>query len=119
MFKTIEFLVRKPGITKEQFREHYETKHRPLAFETFPQIIKHVRNYPDDNPPMWPAGVEQPWDCIVEIYYRSREGYEELSEFMSDPTKNAEILSDGEIFLDIPKCGRLIVSDETADRSGS
>lgn len=117
MFKTVEFLVRKPGISREQFREHYEKKHRPLAFATFPQILKHVRNYPDENPEMWPAGMEQPWDCIVEIYYRNRAGYEELKAFMEDPVLNREVLADGEEFLDIGKCGRLIVDDETADRS--
>lgn len=117
MFKTIEFLVRKPGMSKEDFREYYETKHRPLAFETFPQIIKHVRNYPDDNPAMWPAGVDQPWDCIVEIYYKDKAGYEALNAFMSDPQKNKDVLADGVNFLDIEKCGRLLVDDETADRS--
>jgi hypothetical protein len=117
MFKTVEFLVRKPGLSKEEFKAHYENFHRPLAFKTFPQIVKHVRNYPEEKAAMWPEGLDQPWDCIVEIYYRDKQGYDELNEFMNDPNRNAEVLTDGAKFLDIEKCGRLIVDDVTADRS--
>ena len=119
MFKTVEFLVRKPGISKEDFRDYYETKHRPLAFKTFPQIVKHVRNYTDDNPAMWSHDTDQPWDCIVEIYYKDKAGFEALNEFMSDPERNREVLEDGMNFLDIDKCGRLLVDDVTTDRSQS
>lgn len=116
MYKTIEFLVRKPGISREEFKRYYEDVHRPLAFETFPQIVKHVRNYPEPDAPMWPAGMNQPWDCIVEIYYDSREGYLRLQEFMDDPVLSKPVLEDGEQFLDIAKCGRLLVDDFAAAR---
>ncbi|MFA7440189.1 MAG: EthD domain-containing protein [Sphingomonadaceae bacterium] len=117
MFKLLNFLVRKPGMSQADFRNYYETVHRPLAFKAFPQILKHVRNYPEDGGAMFPEGVDQPWDAIVEIYFRDRKGYEEMQAFMADPVKNKELVDDSFNFLDLARCGGLIVDEVVSDRS--
>jgi hypothetical protein len=116
MFKIIDFLIRKPGLSKEEFRAHYENVHRPLAFKTFPQILEHRRNYPEEGGVLFPEGMEQPWDCIVEILLTDRKGFEDMEAFLADPKLSREIIEDGERFLDIPRCGVLIVEEVVARR---
>ncbi len=116
MFKILDFLVRKPGMSKEAFREHYEKVHRPLAFKTFPQILEHRRNYPEDGGVMFPEGVEQPWDAIVEIFFTDRQGFDDMEAFLADAELSREIMEDGARFLDIPRCGVLVVEEVIARR---
>lgn len=49
MLKAVVLLRRKPGLTFEQFRHHYETNHVPLLRKALPAIGKYVRNYLDLN----------------------------------------------------------------------
>lgn len=116
MFKLINFLVRKPGMTPEEFRNHYENSHVPMALRTFPQILEHRRNYPQEGGVFFPEGVAQPWDAIVEIFMESRKGFDDMLAFLSDAEASREIVADGDMFLDGPRCGMLIVEEEIARR---
>jgi hypothetical protein len=113
MFKIIAFLVRKPGMTHADMRTHYETRHLPLARRTFPQIIEHRRNYPQEGGIFFPPGVVSPhWDVISEIWFADRDGFDAMMVFVSDPQASAELSRDEARFLDREKCGMMIV-DET------
>ena len=116
MIKILDFLVRKPGITREEFRAHYESSHVPLALKTFPQIREHRRNYAWEATPVSAGIVPVPWDCVTEIWVTDRAAWDELVAFMSDPERNGEVLADGEKFLDIPKCATLIVQEAITTR---
>ncbi len=116
MLKILNFLVRRPGLTPQQFREHYENSHVPLAFKTFPQILEHHRYYATEGGAMFPPGVEQPWDAVVAITLKDRQGLEDMFALLADPELSREIVEDGDKFLDGPKCGMLIVEDEITRR---
>lgn len=116
MFKFLNFLVRKPGLSPAAFRDHYENSHVPMALRTFPQIIEHRRNYPTDGGVMFPEGVDQPWDAVVEIFMESRQGFDDMMALLSDPEASKEIVADGDKFLDGPRCGMLIVDEVIARR---
>lgn len=115
MVKLINFLVRKPGMTPEAFRAHYENSHVPLALKTFPQILEHRRSYPVDGGAFFPPGVTLPWDCVSELWFADRKGFDDLLAFMGDPVASAEIAKDGDRFIDGSKSGMLLV-DETITR---
>lgn len=118
MFKFMNFLVRKPGMTTAEFRDYYEKSHVPLALRTFPQIIEHRRNYPSNGGAIFPDGIEQPWDAIVEIFMESRQGFDDMLAVLSDQEASKEIVADGDKFLNGPKCGMLIVDEVIARRRG-
>jgi hypothetical protein len=116
MFKLVNFLTRKPGMSPAAFREHYENSHVPIALRTFPQIVEHRRNYPLEGGAFFPEGIAQPWDCISEIWFADRRGFDDLMKFMSDPALNTEVAKDGECFLDGSKCAMLLVDETTSTR---
>lgn len=66
MVKTIGFMVRRPDITRAAFREHYETRHAPMAVPLFP-FRRYRRNHLIDQV------VEPGFDCISEFWFDSLE----------------------------------------------
>lgn len=113
MFKILAFLTRKPGMSPEAFRDHYETQHQPLARRLFPEILGHRRNYATDAGHLFPPGVAMPaWDAVSEIWFADRAGFEAMLARIA--AGEAQAISDDELrFLDRARCGMMIV-DETA-----
>ena len=74
MCRIILLLKRKGDLTHDQFREHYETKHRPRAEKLINGFcISYERHYlysinPNDAPPIY--------DAVTQICYPDRETYE-------------------------------------------
>ena len=115
MFKLIAFLTRKPGKTLAQFRDHYENSPLPMARRTFPQILEHRRNYIDQGGVMFPADGPAPqWDCLAEIWFESRAGFDSMVATVMDPKAGAELREDEVKFLDSAKTGMLMVEEVKA-----
>jgi uncharacterized protein (TIGR02118 family) len=96
---------RKPGMTFEQFREHYETRHAPLARSLVPQIKTYTRNYVRHDLSHRPEGLEgsgqgPDFDVITEITFGSREDYDQAMALMADPAVQRAIAEDEERFID-------------------
>lgn len=107
----MNFHIRKPDITRAEFRDHYENSHVPLALKSFPQIVEHRRNYPCEGGAFFPEGVSQPWDCVAEIWFEDRRYFDTMMNFLSDAVASTEITKDGAAFLDGAKCGMLLVDE--------
>jgi uncharacterized protein (TIGR02118 family) len=64
MLKFMVVVYRRADLTREQFREHLERVHGPLARQ-LPGLKKYTRNYVAAGPSREPPG----WDAIVELYF--------------------------------------------------
>ncbi len=60
--KTVGFMPKRPDISRAAFREHYETRHAPLALKFYP-FRKYVRNHVVASDPD-PVG----FDCLSEFW---------------------------------------------------
>jgi len=100
-------LKRKPGLTFEDFRHHYETSHAVLGEKFFGHLLKsYRRNYT-------PAGVrfsdhgsvtENAYDCITELIFKDANGSEELRRISNEPAVKQILTDDEERFLDRAAC---------------
>lgn len=64
MLKFMVVVYRRPDLTPEQFRRHFEQVHGPLA-KQLPGLRKYVQNYVCAD-----SSRESPgWDAIVELYF--------------------------------------------------
>ncbi len=98
MVKGIALLKRKPGLSPEEFRRHYEEVHAPLIRRLVPSIRKYVRNYVTVRP--FPPAAGQPeFDCVTEQWFDSMEGFQEMMAAMSGEAGRA-IRADERTFLD-------------------
>ena len=67
MLKFMVVVYRRPDLTPEKFRRHFEEVHGPLA-KKLPGLRKYVQNYASPD-----SSRESPgWDAIVELYFDDR-----------------------------------------------
>jgi hypothetical protein len=106
MIKLIWLLRRKPGVTLEQFKTHYETSHARKAQKYFGHLMSgYVRNYKfetaggGDMQPM-----EWDYDCVAEWILPSEEALNEIWAIFANPEIYAEFKEDETHFLDSDAC---------------
>jgi uncharacterized protein (TIGR02118 family) len=101
------FVKRKPGLTLDQFKDHYENRHAPLAIKLIPQIVEYSRNYivPDASyRPGHLANVNKEvapdFDVMSEISFKSEEDYQKMVNTLNDPKSGQILAEDEERFVD-------------------
>jgi hypothetical protein len=112
MLKVIALITRKPGLSRTDFINHYETGHAPLARKCFPQIVQYRRNFVDMQGAIMAPGIPDPdFDSVTEIWYRDRAAYDEMlsTHFSTDIQRTIE--EDEKKFLD-QSMTRFFVVDE-------
>ncbi len=100
MFKQICFFRKRPDMSMEQFLDYYETKHAQLSKRmgrapSLPNAQRYVRRYlkPEKNP-VTGAVIDPGYDCIMEIWWNSREDFETSQRIISDPARLPAIMDD-------------------------
>ena len=95
MIKSISLLVRKAGMTHEQFVKHWVEIHAPLALKVS-GIRRYVQSHIVDErrrPDIPPIGVEI--DGIAELWYDDRES---MTRALASPEMKA-LHADGALFI--------------------
>lgn len=103
--KAIAMFKRKPGLTPEQFREYYETRHSALSLKLFPFFTDYRRNYirHDLGPQRSSAEVSNSafdFDVITEMTFASPDDYGKLLRALADPAIRDQIVEDEKRFID-------------------
>ena len=97
MIKLVAFLKRKPGLTREEFEDHWLHRHAPLIANT-PELARHIVRYeqhrrtPDHE---WMGSPE--YDGITIQWMESPKSFEA---FVNEPKYLELIYPDEERFLD-------------------
>ena len=101
MLKQICFFRKRPDMTMEQFMDYYENQHSQLSKRmgkspSIPNAQRYVRRYlvPEKNPVTGEV-LDPGFDCIMEIWWNSREDFEESRRIIQDPAR-LEILKEDE-----------------------
>ena len=117
MFKIVAFLKRREGISLAEMKAHYEERHLPLALSTFPQIIRHNRNYIDHGSAHFGPDAEHVgYDAISEIWFEDRAGFDAMVALLADPDASAALREDEQRFLDTARCGMAFVEEKLDPR---
>lgn len=120
MAKLIFMLKRKPGITPEEFRAHYESSHARYAQKYIGHLLTgYVRNYPNfvalDPSNIPPGATPEPYDlgydAITEMRVKDMAAVEEIGRIFNDPEIQPILKADERKFLDDTKTV-MIVCDE-------
>ena len=119
--KVVMLFKRKPGITFEQFREHYEKSHAPLAARLLPYFKSYTRNFVrhDMSYKSSTLGGEINFDVVTELTFESKEDYDRMTKALTDPAVYNQIVQDEEQFMDRSPGGRLFffVDEEKTPQS--
>jgi EthD domain len=92
MLKQICFFKKRSDMTMEQFMDYYEGQHSQLAKKIgkpgIPNAVRYVRRYltPVKNPVTGQVH-DSGYDCIMEIWWNSREDFENSQRLIADPAR--------------------------------
>ncbi|MES2272238.1 MAG: EthD domain-containing protein [Pseudomonadota bacterium] len=112
--KIVILIKKKPGMSREDFINHYETSHAVIGKRLLGHLwTKYVRNYPKGLMEYQPEdnSVDDSYDAVTEIWLKDQAAMDEMSRIINDPVNNKIILEDEEKFQDRLKT-RLLIVDE-------
>ncbi len=100
MFKQICFFRKRPDMTMDEFMDYYEHQHSQLSKKqgrapSIPNAVRYVRRYlvAEKNPVT--GEVHDPgYDCIMEIWWNSREDFERSQQVIASPDRIGAIKQD-------------------------
>jgi EthD domain len=108
MIKTLAFLTRKPGMSREAFIERYETQHAPLGVRVMPTAKRYIRRY------VKPVGEGYPvpdFDVITEAWFEDTTAYTRAMDALMKPDTAALIAEDEEQQFDRSKMHFAVVEE--------
>jgi uncharacterized protein (TIGR02118 family) len=98
----IAFVRRSPGLSREEFADHWTNVHAPLARKHHPTLVRYVQNIVIE--PVTPGAPEV--DGVAELGFRS---LKDVHQRMYDSPAGAEIIRrDIQRFLDVPAGWRML-----------
>jgi hypothetical protein len=119
MVKLIFMLKRKPGLSKEQFRAHYEGSHVELAHKYIGHLLTTYRRFyptfaslnPSDQPASGPVPFEFEYDAITEMEVADEGAVMEMQRIFNDPVINPILAEDELKFLDREATVMMVVNE--------
>lgn len=97
VIKVIVTIKKRPDLTSEQFRHHYETVQAPLVDRLLPYYATYRRNYVDG--PVGGRTHACDWDVFTELEFTDRDAYDAWLAALADPEVLAQIRADEANFL--------------------
>jgi hypothetical protein len=120
--KMIVLFRRKQELTAEQFRDHYEKRHAPLAMKLFPYLKGYRRNYIRHDLKHQRAAGEitnapLDFDAITEITFDTSADYERMVCDMADAAIRDQVVEDEKRFLDRTATVVFLVDEEISKKN--
>lgn len=119
MERVLVLLKRKPGLTFDEFRDHYEASHAKHGERYFGHLFaSYRRNYIAEGTRFCDGAViENAYDCVTELVFREVGDYAELRRIASDPEVQRVLSEDEAKFLDRTLCDNAVVTLMESDVS--
>lgn len=111
--KRVTLLARKPGLSLEEFKRHYETVHVPGARARIPALARadYRRNFLGETRP----GAPVDFDVVTEMTFASEAEYAEMRKSLADPEIGAWVRDDVAKFADPSKTRTYVVDECRSD----
>ncbi|EYF08334.1 EthD domain-containing protein [Chondromyces apiculatus] len=115
MLKVFGFLVRKPGLERQAFIDHYENEHIPLIcrLATIPTVYK--RNYvvrgDGSNLPFNEERGDVDFDVVTELVFADRAAFQAWQGELSRPGVGEQVVADEERFLDRSRTRAYVIEE--------
>jgi hypothetical protein len=117
VIKIMCFLKRKPGMSRAEFKDYYETTHAPLIekmlpfYKTFTRnFFAPVQDYETGHMDNKHEEQELDFDVVTELTFATQEDYDKIVAGLSDPDIGAIITADEENIFDRSKM-RVFIMD--------
>jgi EthD domain len=100
-YKILLFMKRRPGMTREAFRDYYENHHVPLCLKYTSGVSRYVRRFltPQPNPETG-ATQELQFDVITELWFEDEAVFRGTVQYLATSIMPDEIVEDEKRLFD-------------------
>jgi uncharacterized protein (TIGR02118 family) len=99
--KVLVMFGKRPDITREQFRAHYEGVHVPLVNKLLPFFADYRRNYINRDDSVYDGAEDTcKYDVVTELWFASLADYDNFTEALKDPAVFGALTECEAAFLD-------------------
>lgn len=112
MFKVLVFVKRKPGMSQDEFRTYYETRHTALIAEVAPPPGTYRRNFLMMGDAANVGAGDPDFDVVTEMEFADRGEYARWLEALTAPGSRARLEADESNFIDRQKFRVCVVEVE-------
>jgi uncharacterized protein (TIGR02118 family) len=101
MLKQICVMKRRPGMSMGEFRDYYENHHAKLGQAMMPLARRYLRRYVHPEPnPVTGETIELPFDVVMELWWDSREDFENTMRSLGESDTFQAVKKDEEQLFD-------------------
>lgn len=101
IYKILLFMKRRPGMTREEFREYYENHHVPLALKYASGLKQYVRRYLEPKPRLETGdGEDLGYDVITELWFDDEKVFRGTVKYLGAAVMPDEVIQDEQLLFD-------------------
>lgn len=116
MIKIVALLKKRPDMTTQEFIDYYENNHAPLAKTAMRAACHYTRRYLRPLPGrLFMESQEQDFDVVTEVWFDSREAYDDAIARLTDPAFAPVIKADEEKLFDRSRISSFLVEEHHSD----
>lgn len=114
MYRIVALLKKRDGMSMDDFINHYETRHAPMARRLFPEIKDYRRLYVRDTGPR--SSEDEVWfDCILSLTYDSEADANAMySRLAENEEVKREVEEDEERLFDRSRIRTLVIEEHVS-----
>jgi hypothetical protein len=116
--KMVFMLKRKPGMSRAEFIQYYESHHRPLGEKYVPNAVRYVRRYLEPVPGPWSTPADE-FDVLTELWFANQQEADKAMKHLSEPAIHEEIEQDEIRLFDRPRSRVYIITETESTMSGA
>ena len=106
MIKVVLLVRRKPGLSREEFRGYYESRHAPLAASQLRCCVRYVRNFVVED-----VAGQPDFDCVTEFWYELDGPWREARDHIASEASRQTLAADEAKFMDRGSMRVVVVSE--------
>lgn len=119
-WKILLFMKRRPGMSVEDFRDYYETRHVPLCMTYMAGVARYVRRYLEPQPsPGTGRADELPYDVITELWFDTEAVWAATLQHITTTVLADEIIADEANLFDRPAMRIATIVEHETPLSGT
>jgi hypothetical protein len=99
MVKMVFMLKRRPGMSRADFIQYYESHHARLGEKYVPNAVRYVRRFLDPVPGPWSKPADE-FDVMTELWFANKQDADRAMAHLSEPKIHDEIAADEERLFD-------------------
>lgn len=116
MIKLVMPMKRRPGMSVEEFREYYETKHRLIGERHLKGYVdRYLRRFVNPLPDRDGELREPEYDVILEIWYPDEATFKACGQHLRQPEIAREIREDEEKLFDMRYMRSYLVDESESE----